>query len=141
MVVITSSFLIRLGRRVLIRAWHCFSGIFEPQLDFKRELRRAIAGVCLRDRREGIGAAEYLPRRGRKLQAVRYKVAGRNELYYSPDDSGSLQRAFLRTPVKGGRITSLFSRRGRFHPLLKVVRPHFGVDYSARVGTQVMKRS
>ena len=116
-----------------------FMGIFEPQLDFKRELRRGDRWrFIIRNRQAGIGAAEYLPRRGRKLQAVRYEVAGRNELYYSPDDSGSLQRAFLRSPIKGGRITSFFSRRGRFHPLLKVVRPHFGVDYSARAGTQVM---
>ena len=116
-----------------------FMAIFSPQLDFTRELRRGDRWrFVIKNRQEGIGAAEYLPRRGRKLQAVRYAVAGRNELYYSPDDNHSLQRTFLHSPVKGGRITSLFSRRGRFHPLLRVVRPHFGVDYSARVGTQVL---
>lgn len=116
-----------------------FIDIFAPQLDFERDLRRGDRWrFALRDRREGIGVAEYVPRRGPKLRAVRYEIAGRGARYYSPDDGNSMQLAFLRSPIKGGRITSLFSRRGRFHPLLKVVRPHFGVDYSARVGTEVM---
>ncbi len=116
-----------------------FTDIFSPRLDFKRELRRGDRWrFVVKDRREGIAAAEYVPRRGRRLRAVRYEIAGRSALHYSPDDSHSLQRAFLRTPVKGGRITSTFSRRGRFHPLLRVVIPHFGVDYSARIGTEVM---
>lgn len=116
-----------------------FMNIFEPQLDFQRELRRGDRWrFVVRNKQEGIGVAEYLPRQGRRLQAVRYEVAGQNALYYSPDSSHSLQRAFLRSPVKGGRITSTFSRRGRFHPLLKIVIPHFGVDYSARIGTEVM---
>ena len=138
--VITSSFQASAQRAGVDRELaDAFIDIFEPQLDFQRELRRGDRWrFVIKDRQRGIGVAEYLQRRGRKLLAVRYKVAGRKEHYYSPDNSHSLQRTFLRTPVRGARITSFFSRRGRFHPLLKVVRPHFGVDYSARAGTEVM---
>ena len=116
-----------------------FVDIFAAQFDFSRESRRGDRWrFVVRDRREGIGAAEYVSQRGHRLQAVRYEVAGRGVRYYSPANSHSLQRTFLSSPIKGGRITSTFSRQGRFHPLLKVVMPHFGVDYSARVGTEVM---
>ncbi len=121
--------------RTLVAA---FVAIFEPQLDFRGLQRGDRWRFVLKNRREGIVAAEYLSRRGHRLQAVRYKIAGRKARYYSPTSNHSLQRAFLRSPVEGGRITSTFSRRGRFHPLLKVVVPHFGVDYSARIGTKVV---
>ena len=138
--VITSNFAVSARQAGVDRELAAaFVDIFTSQLDFRRELRRGDRWrFVIRDRREGIGAAEYRSRHGRKLQAVRYRIAGRGVRYYSPNNSLSLQRTFLRTPVKGGRITSTFSRRGRFHPLLKVVLPHFGIDYSARIGTEVM---
>ena len=114
-----------------------FVDIFASQFDFSRQSRRGDRWRFVAQDR-GIAAAEYMPQRGQRLQAVRYEIVGKRARYYSPDNSHSLQRTFLPSPVKGGRITSTFSRRGRFHPLLKVVMPHFGVDYSARVGTEVM---
>jgi len=48
----------------------------------------------------------------------------------------SLSRAFLRYPVEFSRISSTFSHR-RYHPILKVRRPHRGVDFVARRGTPV----
>jgi murein DD-endopeptidase MepM/ murein hydrolase activator NlpD len=56
--------------------------------------------------------------------------------YYSTDGK-SLQKAFLRSPLKfGAPVTSHFSR-ARFHPILKTYRPHMGTDYGAPVGTPV----
>ncbi len=53
------------------------------------------------------------------------------------DDQGiSLRKAFLKAPVKYSRISSRFSN-SRLHPILKIRRPHHGVDYSAPVGTPV----
>jgi hypothetical protein len=43
---------------------------------------------------------------------------------------------FLRSPLRYSHITSSFSMH-RFHPVLNVVRPHYGVDYGAPVGTPV----
>ena len=56
--------------------------------------------------------------------------------YYTPEGE-SLQRAFLRTPVPGRGVTSGFSYN-RLHPILKVRRPHLGVDYGAPRGTPVV---
>jgi murein DD-endopeptidase MepM/ murein hydrolase activator NlpD len=55
--------------------------------------------------------------------------------YYTPEGT-SVRRAFLRAPVKYSRISSRYSRN-RLHPVLKVRRPHLGVDYAARAGTPV----
>ncbi|MFQ5628777.1 MAG: peptidoglycan DD-metalloendopeptidase family protein [bacterium] len=49
----------------------------------------------------------------------------------------NFQKTFLKSPLNFRRIASYFSR-GRFHPILKIVRPHTGVDYSAARGTPVV---
>ena len=46
-------------------------------------------------------------------------------------------REFLRSPLKLKNITSSFKPK-RFHPILKKVRPHNGVDYRANRNTPVM---
>lgn len=59
-----------------------------------------------------------------------------HESYYD-ENARSLQKTFLKAPVKFSRITSGFSRR-RFHPLLKRYKSHFGIDYGAKTGTPIM---
>jgi murein DD-endopeptidase MepM/ murein hydrolase activator NlpD len=51
-------------------------------------------------------------------------------------DGKSLRKAFLKAPLKYSRIASRFSN-SRLHPILKIRRPHHGVDYSAPIGTPV----
>jgi murein DD-endopeptidase MepM/ murein hydrolase activator NlpD len=48
----------------------------------------------------------------------------------------SLRKAFLKAPLRFSRISSRFSH-SRLHPILKIRRPHHGVDYSAPRGTPV----
>jgi murein DD-endopeptidase MepM/ murein hydrolase activator NlpD len=60
-----------------------------------------------------------------------------NEDGYFDDKGQSLKKAFLKAPLKFNRISSTFSA-SRFHPVLKIYRPHFGVDYAAPTGTPVM---
>lgn len=48
----------------------------------------------------------------------------------------SLRRAFLKSPVRFSRISSRFSN-SRLHPVLKIRRPHHGVDYAAPIGTPI----
>ena len=53
------------------------------------------------------------------------------------DEKGTnLKKAFLKAPLKFSRISSRFSNN-RMHPVLRIVRPHHGVDYAAATGTPV----
>jgi murein DD-endopeptidase MepM/ murein hydrolase activator NlpD len=58
-----------------------------------------------------------------------------NEYYDSRGNA--LRKTFLKSPLKFARISSRFSF-ARFHPILKIVRPHLGVDYAAPTGTAVV---
>lgn len=53
------------------------------------------------------------------------------------DENGkSMKKAFLKAPLKFSRISSKFTK-ARFHPILKIWRPHLGVDYCAPTGTPI----
>lgn len=56
---------------------------------------------------------------------------------YFDDKASSLRRAFLKSPLKFGRLTSRYSMR-RFHPVQKRNKPHLGTDYAAGYGTPIM---
>jgi murein DD-endopeptidase MepM/ murein hydrolase activator NlpD len=51
-------------------------------------------------------------------------------------DGKSLRKAFLKAPLSFSRISSRYTS-SRLHPVLKIRRPHFGVDYAAPIGTPV----
>lgn len=80
-------------------------------------------------------AAEYL--NGRRLrQAVLFHDPEGHPAYYAPSGK-SMKKAFLRSPLRfAARVTSGFSYH-RFHPILKMYRPHLGIDYAAPVGSAV----
>ncbi len=88
------------------------------------------------DRFIGIGeilAAEFV-HMGNKFYAFRFEQDGKTE--YFDEEGKSLQKEFLKAPLKYRRISSRFSRR-RFHPILRIYRPHLGIDYAAAIGTPV----
>ncbi|MGF1637212.1 MAG: peptidoglycan DD-metalloendopeptidase family protein [Cyclobacteriaceae bacterium] len=72
---------------------------------------------------------------GRDFFAFRYDQGEGPE--YFDEVGNSLRKAFLKAPLKFSRISSRFSNARR-HPVLKITRPHHGVDYAAPVGTPVM---
>jgi murein DD-endopeptidase MepM/ murein hydrolase activator NlpD len=117
--------------------------IFAWQIDFNREVRAndrwrlVVEEVFANGKPIGYGdivSAEYI-NAGFNYVAVKYEMDDRTQ-YFQPDGN-SLKRMFLKSPLKFGRITSGFQAR-RFHPVLKVTRPHLGVDYGAPTGTPVM---
>jgi murein DD-endopeptidase MepM/ murein hydrolase activator NlpD len=71
---------------------------------------------------------------GSDIYAFPFTING--ETGYYNEKGENLQRAFLKAPLRFRRISSGFSH-GRMHPILKIRRPHLGVDYAADYGTPV----
>ncbi len=121
------------------------SDVFAWDIDFATGLRegdtfRAVVEALYRDgklaRYGKILAAEFV-NDGQKHRAYRFipRSEGGNGSHYGQDGK-SIRRAFLKAPLTFRRISSGYSY-GRYHPILKIVRPHLGVDYAARAGTPV----
>lgn len=88
-------------------------------------------GSFLRDG-EIIGATFI--NQGEKFQALRYDIEGQAQ-YFAPDGR-NMRKAFLRAPLNFAYISSNFNPK-RFHPILKRVKAHNGIDYKAPKGTPV----
>lgn len=72
---------------------------------------------------------------GEQYQAFHYKLPDGYEGYF--DFQGdSLRKLFLKAPLSYSRISSKFTYK-RLHPILKIYRPHLGIDYAAPRGTPV----
>lgn len=129
------------GRENLMLALQ-LSDIFAWDIDFATDLRNddtfkiVVEGFYLDDEFNKYGdilSAEFI-NNGETYYAYRFKYDGKVDYY---DASGkSLRRAFLKAPLSFKRISSGFSQK-RFHPILKIYRPHLGVDYAAPAGTPV----
>ena len=79
-------------------------------------------------------AAEFV-NNGKTFRAIAHPDDSGDLKYYAPDGT-SMQKTFLRSPVKFSRISSRFTK-ARFHPVLKKWRAHKGVDYAAGRGTPI----
>ena len=119
--------------------------IFGGEIDFNSDLQPGDTFSLTVEKvyREGkfssygpVEAAEF-QNDGRVLKAVRFTGPGGKPGYY--DENGrSLRRFFLASPLRFvAPISSRFSR-ARLHPILRIYRPHLGVDYRAPIGSPVV---
>jgi murein DD-endopeptidase MepM/ murein hydrolase activator NlpD len=122
---------------------YALSDIFSWDIDFTTDLRKGdnfrlvVEELWLGGGFNRFGevlAAEFV-NDGTTYRAFRYEAPDGRTGYYD-EEGKSLKRSFLKAPLNYRRISSGFSRR-RFHPILKIYRPHHGVDYVAPRGTPV----
>lgn len=117
------------------------SKIFAWQIDFYRLQKGDNFKVIYEEeyvdsQMVGIGKVlgAYFSHYGKSYYAIPFV---QDSVYQYFDENGnSLRKEFLKMPIEFARITSRFSTR-RFHPILKVYRPHYGVDYAAPTGTPI----
>jgi murein DD-endopeptidase MepM/ murein hydrolase activator NlpD len=122
---------------------YLLSDIFSWDFDFTTGLRKGdtfkviVEELWLDGRFKRLGpvlAAEFV-NDGNTHRAFRYEGPDGRAGYYD-EEGKSLQRSFLKAPLSYRRISSRFSYSRR-HPILKIRRPHLGVDYVAPRGTPV----
>lgn len=117
--------------------------IFGGDIDFHRDLRKGDRFSVIYESTDHLGkpignprilAAEFV-NDGKTYRAFWYQPAQGSGGYYT-ESGQSMRKAFLRSPLEFSRITSGFSS-ARYHPVLREVRAHRGIDYAAPVGTRV----
>ena len=116
--------------------------IYEWEIDFFKDIRKGdrfrivVEKKFTKGRFLGYGkicAVDFI-NNGNLVRALYYEDET-TKGYFRPDGS-SLKRGFLKAPLKYRRISSKYSHK-RLHPVLKVYKPHYGVDYAAPTGTPV----
>jgi murein DD-endopeptidase MepM/ murein hydrolase activator NlpD len=117
--------------------------IFGSDIDFNTDIQKGDSFHALVEKKyldgkfvkNGAILAASVSNQKKLLSGFRFVDENGKPAYYAPDGK-ALKRSFLKAPLKVIRVTSRFSN-ARMHPLLKILRPHLGVDYAAPIGTPV----
>ena len=116
--------------------------VYDWEVDFARDLQPGDRFRVLAERmvsgegevRFGRVVAARLDLSGRRLYAFDFDNGGKPAFW--DENARSLQREFLRSPLRYRRVSSRFSK-SRWQPILHYYRAHLGTDFAADYGTEV----
>ncbi len=147
-IIVGSLYESMVAKGVPLEAVVSYTDIFQWDVDFFVDCREGDSWSLLLEKRfvedvDGWRLFLYGPLRyatygqsNRTMEAWRMAIPeGRSGFFNS--DGEPFAKTFLKSPLNYRRISSHFSR-GRFHPVLKITRPHNGVDFAAARGTPVV---
>ena len=121
-----------------------FARIFGFEIDFQRDIRENDEYKIFYERYEddegevhnnGNVLFAYMKNDGKEISLYRYTDKNKVTGYYTSDGK-SIERALMKTPINGARLSSTFGFRR--HPILGYNKLHQGTDFAAPTGTPIM---
>ena len=121
-----------------------FARIFGFEIDFQRDIRANDEFKIFYERYEdddkevqknGNILFAYMKNNGKEISLYRFTDQKKITSYYTADGK-SIEKALMKTPINGARLSSVFGFRR--HPILGYNKLHQGTDFSAPRGTPIM---
>ena len=120
-----------------------FARIFGFEIDFQRDIRKNDYFKVLYEKyfdesgnfiKSGSILYAHMSVNGREISL--YKFGSDKEYGYFNSNGKSVEKALMKTPINGARLSSSFGKRK--HPILGFNKMHSGTDFAAKMGTPIM---
>ena len=120
-----------------------FARIFGFEIDFQRDIRKNDYFKIVYEKyfdengefiKSGSILYAHMSVNGREISL--YKFGDDKSYGYFDIDAKSVEKALMKTPINGARLSSSFGMRK--HPILGFTKLHTGTDFAAPMGTPIM---
>ena len=121
-----------------------FARVFGFEIDFQRDIRKNdIFQIVYEQYVDDDGELQkngkiiyaYMKNDGKEFSLYYFKDKNNRDGYFFPDGK-SVEKALMKTPINGARLSSKFGMRK--HPILGYNKMHKGTDFAAKRGTPIM---